>query len=120
MLPSRDLLPGAAYLQWAGLGAWERERAVGFGSQKPLKGEQQGVPLVEPLSLHRGVDTLQPWSQNSGGGRILMHPSVQQAISEDTLCASLCVRRGTHRDVRQPREPLRLFCECCESTQGCL
>lgn len=82
---------------------------MGFGSQKPLEAEQQGVPLVEPFSLHRGVDTLQLWSQNSGSGRILMHPSIQQDISEDTLCASLRVRCGTPRDVRQPRKPRRCF-----------
>ena len=98
MLPSRDLWPGAACLQWAELGAWERERAVGFGPQKPLEGEQQSVPLVEPLSLHRGVDTLQPWSQNSGSGRILMHPFIQQAISEDS-CVPASVLGVEHTEM---------------------
>lgn len=93
---------------------------MGFGSQKPLEAEQQGVPLVEPFSLHRGADTLQLWSQNSGSGRILMHTSIQQDISEDTLCASLRVRPWNTQRCQTAQGAPRLFCECCESSHGCL
>lgn len=77
VLPSQDLLPGAAYLQWAGLGG------MGEGSEpwaldpKSLSRESsRGVPLVEPLSLHRGVDTLQPWETELWKWEDLRHPAI--------------------------------------------
>lgn len=92
--------------RYQGLPAVGRARDMGEGVSRGLwipeasRGRAAGCPPWGALQL---------WSQSSGSGRILMHPSIQQDISEDMLCASLRVRRGTPRDVRQPREPRGCF-----------
>lgn len=84
---------------------------MGFGSQKSPEGGRRGVLIVEPLPLAQGhgypaAPEPEFWKWEDLDAFI-----IQQAVSEDTLCASRRIRHGTYKDKQGSSQ-------FCESTQA--
>lgn len=85
---------------------------MGFGSQKSHEGGRRGVLIVEPLPLAQGhgcpaAPEPEFWKWEDFDAFV-----IQQAVSEDMLCAGHHIRHGTYKDKQGSSQ-------FCESTLGC-